>query len=851
MQYNFDKVIDRRSSNCVKWDKLEALYGPNVPDNTLALWIADMDFEVAPPIIEAIQKRLDHPVFGYTYPSDKFFETGAAWINRRYDWAVDKEALVFCPGIVPALNIGVLAFTQPGDKVLSLTPVYGPFKQAVETHGREYVACSLDFDENLRASIDFDQLESLIDEKTKLLMLCSPHNPTGRVWSEEELRKIGDLAVKHDLYVISDEIHADFIYSEYTHKAFAGLSEDYAQRTLACYAPSKTFNIAGLAASIIAIANPEMRQKFEEVKNTYRYSGNLFAYPALVAAWTECDDWLDQLVTYLEGNRDYLVQVFEEKLPLIKTNKPESTYLLWMDCRDFMKERGLETEEELKRYMVDELGLAFNLGGSYGEEGVGFLRLNFATPRSILEEAVDRLVKDCSQWCDKIDLRRMKHLRKEEIMQKSKFFKLSLLVVILTSSLVLSACFFKPNLAGGDPFKLLEEQNAELRREIEALKAELAGLKPESSLVQETSKEGESPDDDLDPKPTERSTEPGGYINEDDEFVYTGDLEVDGVKLRDLSREELEAMPTIASTIRDARTGKTSEIVPPASIDNLYLQLWYNYNMNRALMVYGADPTEPEPTEPPLEVGEYDISDKSLLIYYMEAEDRLKLYELSGQDDKDLKAWLDKELTDSNRVDEGPSSLDFDSKIYASDGRELAFVQADFVAPRVTNKFWVSLDGQLYSLDNKTEVLIGLRDLITAKQDDFIFDSDQVSLDYENQDPFITYRLNFTGQGQDAALLIKNSSEDVWYYTGLYSIHYYNGEDWNFLDPISVGENFDKRLRSILPGEERTFNLDFSSSFGSLEPGFYRFNFSLEKDIEEDGQSIKQPQSSYIFFVIR
>lgn len=393
MAFDFDQPINRYHTDCIKWDRLPAVFGPDLPEDTLALWIADMDFAVAPPIVEAMQKRLEHPVFGYTLPGPEYFQTCVDYIGRHYHWQVESDWLTFSPGIVPALNMAVLTFTQPEDKVISLTPVYGPFKAAVESHGRTFVSCELDLDDQLHASIDFTKLEDLIDDSCKLLMLCSPHNPLGRVWTKDELNRLGEIALKHDLYIVSDEIHADFIYSGHQHTALASLSPDLAARSITCYAPSKTFNIAGLAASILVIPNPEMKKAFEDFKGRMHYSGNLFAYTAMQAAWSACDDWLAELIVYLEGNRDFLYQGIKDRLPQLKATKPEGTYLMWVDFREFAAERGLKTDQEISDFLVQRAGLALNQGSSYGDEGQGFMRINYACPRAELSKVLDRLAQ--------------------------------------------------------------------------------------------------------------------------------------------------------------------------------------------------------------------------------------------------------------------------------------------------------------------------------------------------------------------------------------------------------------------------------------------------------------------------
>lgn len=393
MKYNFDEQINRYGSNCVKWDLMSKVYGESANEDALALWVADMDFATPEVIRHAVAKRLEHPVLGYSYPGDEFFATAVDWIKRRYNWQIEKDWISFSPGVVPALNLAILAASEPGDSIVSLTPVYTPFRVVAENNDRKFLACDLDLDENLHAEINFEKLESMLDETCKILMLCSPHNPCGRVWTKEELSKLGEIAVRHDLLILADEIHADFIYSGHEHHSIAALDERFSERSITCYAPSKTFNMAGLSASVIVIPNAELKEKFDTYKQKLRYGGNLFAYPALVAAWSEAEDWLDELIQYLEDNRDYLYAELSQDKYLIKPNKPEGTYLLWLDCRELMQSKALADDAALCEYFVKEGGLALNRGLAYGEAASGFMRLNYACPRATLKEAVLRLEK--------------------------------------------------------------------------------------------------------------------------------------------------------------------------------------------------------------------------------------------------------------------------------------------------------------------------------------------------------------------------------------------------------------------------------------------------------------------------
>ena len=253
--YNFHIITDRRGTDCLKWDS-------NTDPAIHPMWVADMDFAVAPQIQEAMRKRLEHPVYGYTFHGEKLLNAIVSWVGRRYRWNIEKDWITFSPGVVPALSMSILALTNPGDRVLIMTPVYRPFYNSIRENGRVIINHPLKQDENGRSYIDFDLLESQIDSRCKILMMCNPHNPAGRVWTRDELLRLADIAKRHDLIVISDEIHADFIYSGHQHTSIASLSEDMAQRTITAYAPSKTFNLAGLCQSYVVIPNPKLRTAY-------------------------------------------------------------------------------------------------------------------------------------------------------------------------------------------------------------------------------------------------------------------------------------------------------------------------------------------------------------------------------------------------------------------------------------------------------------------------------------------------------------------------------------------------------------------------------------------------------------
>ncbi len=383
--YNFDAIIDRRGTDCLKWDS-------NGSPDIHPMWVADMDFAVAPQIQKAMEKRLSSPVYGYTFHGEALIDSIVSWVGRRYGWEISGDWLAFSPGVVPALSMSVLALTNPGDRVLIMTPVYRPFYNSIRENGRVIIDNPLVKDENGRYSIDFDLLESQIDSRCKVLMMCNPHNPAGRVWTSEELLRLADIAKRHDLIVVSDEIHADFIYSGHKHISIASLSEDMMQRTITAYAPSKTFNLAGLCQSYVVIPNKRLRDAFMAVYDALDLGSNIFGMTALTAAYNEAEDWLDQLLVYLEENRDYAIRYIRENIPEIKVYPPDGTYLLWLDCSAL----GLE-KEELNSFFLDQAHVRMNAGYRFAERCGGFMRLNIGCPRAMLTEGLERIRSAVSQ----------------------------------------------------------------------------------------------------------------------------------------------------------------------------------------------------------------------------------------------------------------------------------------------------------------------------------------------------------------------------------------------------------------------------------------------------------------------
>lgn len=385
MRYDFDTITDRRHTDCLKWDENGRIYGT---EDIHPMWVADMDFTVPPQIMKAMRERLEHGVFGYTFRGDAYHEAIVGWLKRRYHWDIRREFITFSPGVVPALAMSILANTIPGDRVLIMTPVYGPFFSVVKNNGRVLTEYQLEQGEDGSYFIDFEKLESQIDGRTRMLLLCNPHNPVGRVWTREELARIMELAVRRDLIVVSDEIHGDFIYSGQEHVSIASLSDEAASRTITCYAPSKTFGLAGLSTAYVVIPDEKLRDRFNDMLAALEVDGgNIFGTVALTAAYDGCQDWLEELLQYLEANRDYACQFIEERIPQIKVRKPDATYLLWLNCEKL----GFKDNRALDRFFIDKARLGLNRGVRFGSQCEGYMRLNFGCPRSLLTKGLTQL----------------------------------------------------------------------------------------------------------------------------------------------------------------------------------------------------------------------------------------------------------------------------------------------------------------------------------------------------------------------------------------------------------------------------------------------------------------------------
>jgi cystathionine beta-lyase len=384
MKYDFDTVIDRKGTSSVKYDLAGKYFGDS---GVLPMWVADMDFPVADFILEAITERIKHPVLGYTYRSEKFSTAVASWMQLRHAWDVEPGEICFSPGIVPALNMCVMEFSEPGDRVVVQPPVYFPFFTAVTNHRRELVYNQL-VKKGGDYEMDFDHLEKTFREGARIFFLCHPHNPVGRVWSRAELEHLAALCIKYGVLVISDEIHSDLLLFGNHHIPFASLGNEVADLTLTCMAPSKTFNLAGLYTSVVIATNPELRKRYEKILDAVHVGGdNILGQVALEAAYTQGHEWLDQLLTYLENNYNLLCKRLLDGAPEIIISPLQATYLSWLDFSLL----GLN-DKGLKEFIIQQARLGLNDGPMFGPGGAQHQRLTIATPSKVLLEGADRLV---------------------------------------------------------------------------------------------------------------------------------------------------------------------------------------------------------------------------------------------------------------------------------------------------------------------------------------------------------------------------------------------------------------------------------------------------------------------------
>ena len=384
MPVDFDTVPNRRGTNCFKYDFAREM---GMPEDVLPLWVADMDFPTAPAVLARLHALAEHGIFGYTGVKDAYFSAVHNWYAQRFGWETQRSWLVTTPGVVFAIAIAIRAFTQKGDAILIQQPVYYPFANKVTENDRQLVVNPLVL-KNGRYEMDFADMErKIVDYHVKMLLLCSPHNPVGRVWTKEELLRVGEICQKHGVLVVSDEIHADFTYAGHTHRVFASVKSEFADFTITCTAPSKTFNLAGLQNSNIFIPNRQLRHAYKKELSACGCGGtNCMGMAACQAAYEAGADWLEQLKQYLAGNLAYIRQFLREKLPDIALIEPDGTYLVWLDLRKL----GL-TEQQQRQLIVQDAKLWLDTGTLFGQGGEGFERINIACPRTTIEQAMQRL----------------------------------------------------------------------------------------------------------------------------------------------------------------------------------------------------------------------------------------------------------------------------------------------------------------------------------------------------------------------------------------------------------------------------------------------------------------------------
>lgn len=381
---DFDKRIERKGTDCIKYDFAKEM---KKEEGLLPLWVADMDFKVSSYICDALKEQAEHGIYGYSDSKEDYFQAVADWMMKHHGWKIEKEWMIKTPGVVFALAMAIKAFTKEEDGVMICRPVYHPFSYVIRDNNRKIVDCSLELKEDGRYHINFDEMERLMkEEQVKLLLLCSPHNPSGRVWSKEELSRIADLCLQYQVIVVSDEIHADLVFQG-THHIFSSVNEEIKEQCIVCTAPSKTFNIAGLQVSNIFIINPELRKKFlDEMKACAVSEVNGAGIAAAKAAYLHGEEWYQGMMEYIRGNMTYVKDYIAKKIPKLKVMEGEATYLLWIDFRSL----GYGAQE-LTEFLEKKAGLWLSSGEIFGKQGTGFQRMNVACPRSVLEEAMEKL----------------------------------------------------------------------------------------------------------------------------------------------------------------------------------------------------------------------------------------------------------------------------------------------------------------------------------------------------------------------------------------------------------------------------------------------------------------------------
>ncbi len=381
--YDFNESINRKNTSSVKWDETGRVFGSS---DVLPMWVADMDFQAPQEVTKAIMDKAQHGIYGYTAISTSVDDAVTSWFQKQHGWELKQEWLTYISGVVPALSATIQTFSNPGDKIIVFSPVYYPFYDMVTYNDRKLITSPMEY-RNGRYYMDLQDFEAKLDGDVKLLLLCNPHNPGGTVWTREELEQLGKICVKHNVIIVSDDIHADLVFENHTYNAIASISDDIARQTVTCIAPTKTFNIAGLQAAAMVTSNDSFREKLELfMKKQGHFLLNMLGVSAMEAAYRHGKPWLDEVLDYIEDNMDYAVEYIQKEIPGVDASKPEGTYLLWIDCRKL----GLG-EEELKRLLLHKGKLALESGGKFGKEGNGFVRMNVACTKTTLQEGLLRL----------------------------------------------------------------------------------------------------------------------------------------------------------------------------------------------------------------------------------------------------------------------------------------------------------------------------------------------------------------------------------------------------------------------------------------------------------------------------
>jgi len=388
MRWNFDEHVNREGTDCIKYDLRKETFGVK---DVIPMWVADMDFRTPDFIVSALKNRINHEIYGYSFFPSEYHQSIIKWFRERYDWHIEEEWICFSPGVVPALNISTLAFTQQGDGIIVQPPVYFPFFSAVTAHNRKLLINQLK-ESNGRWEMNFESLLRIIDGTTKMILISNPHNPVGRVWSYEELNELAEICIENNILIISDEIHCDLVLPGFRHNPLSKLSDRVAERTITYVSPSKTFNLAGLATASVIIPDPDLRESFKKIVNNLHIgNGNIFGTIASVAAYSRGHEWLSDLLEYIDHNVDFVMEFCRKMIPEIIPVQPEATYMIWLDCRKL----GMQGKD-MQDFFTNLAGVGMSEGSTFGRGGEGFMRMNLATTRQTVVKAMEQIEKAVS-----------------------------------------------------------------------------------------------------------------------------------------------------------------------------------------------------------------------------------------------------------------------------------------------------------------------------------------------------------------------------------------------------------------------------------------------------------------------